>query len=997
MKMKYLFFLLAFIMTANAFSQQVNGKVSDEKGQPLPGVTVVVKGSTSGTITDADGHFSLPKVNLNSTLVFSFVGMQSKEVKYASQGAVNVTLIEETKSLNEVVVVGYGIQKKSDVTGSVASVKDDGFSKLVAATPSDMIQGKVSGVQIVANSGEPGSGSQITIRGASSIRAGSQPLYVVDGIPLDMGTTSATSAGGNTYSSTPTDPLNFINPNDIASIDILKDASAAAIYGSRGANGVVLITTKKGTEGVNEVTYSTSLSVGNIRQKLSVLSADQWRQQRDAVLGYNNTTNLDPNDYQANTNWQNQVFRTAFSQDHSLTFMGGSSKTQYRASFNYSDNQGIMQKSDMTKYNGSLNLTQKALNNKVSFNANLTASEIAQSRLPLGTTGYQGDALINALQANPTWPVYNANGTPFQSGSASNLSPVAMINYTNDLTHETRMLGSLSATAALTNYLNYKANIGLDYMNSNRMIDQDQALDYEIANEGSGQRINREMYNYLIEHTLNFDKTFGIHHLSALVGYSYQNFQIRDASVIGEGYITDALFYTNNIGSGNPTLTSISSDADSYQLQSYFGRVNYSLKDKYLLTATVRADGSSKFGTNHQYGVFPSFAAGWRLGEEDFIKKLNIFDNLKLRLSWGETGNSEIGTHNSELLYNPTANASAVVGGTTITGLVISQTPNPNITWETTQSTDAGLEFSVLGGRFSGDIDYYNKVTSNLLLTVPSQAVSPTANVVKNIDGCKIENHGLELSLAGKIIKEKDFSWEVSGNITFSGNVVRNLPVQMYQTGAAVGQGLSNAYCEIITSNQPINVFYGKQITGIDSKGVVHYLQTKAGIDSLTYLGNPSPNFVWSITNTFRYKNWDLSIFVNGVHGNKIFNNTAVLLDKTNINTAHNTLSYFANDNVTTATYTPCVSSRYVTGGSYARLTNMSLGYNFDLKNTTWIKRLRAYITGSNLFVITKYKGFDPDVTSSQPYGSNGVNSFGIDNGNYPKPRTFLFGINASF
>lgn len=993
--MKYLLFLLAFMMTAAVYGQQVSGKVTDPTGQAIPGATVLVKGTTNGTVTDLNGHYSLSKTSPQSVLVFSFVGMESKEVAVANQTIINAVLTEETTGLKEVVVVGYGIQKKSDVTGAVASVKEEGFNKLTSSTPTNMIQGKISGVQIISNSGEPGAGSRITIRGTSSIRTGTQPLYVIDGIPLDMGNTSA--GGGNSYTSTPTDPLTFINANDIASIDILKDASAAAIYGSRGANGVVLITTKKGKEGNNEVTYSSTVSIGSIRKQLSVLAADQWRVQRNAVKGFS-SSNPDPNDYGASTDWQDQVFRTAYSHDHSLSFIGGSDKTQYRASFNYNNTQGIMQKSDMKKYVGSLNLTQKALNNKILFNSSLTASEIIQNRLPLGTQGYEGDALVNALQANPTWPVYDSKGNPFQSSSASLRSPVALINYTNDLTRETRILGSTSATVLFSSHFNYKINIGMDYMNSNRMIDQSQKLNIDgVYGIGSGQRNNREMYNYLIENTLNYDNTFNHHHISALAGYSYQNFQIRDAYTTGKGYITDALLYTNNIGSGTSSMTNISSDADSYKLQSFFGRVNYSFMEKYLLTATVRADGSSKFGTNKQYGVFPSFAAGWRLGEEDFIKKLDFFENLKLRFGWGKTGNSEIGTHNSQTLYSPTSNASAVVGGSTIMGLVISKTPNPDITWETTQSTDAGLEFTILKGRLSGDADYYYKTTSNLLLSVPSQAVSPTSTVVKNIPGCKIVNKGVELGLTGKAIVAKNFSWDISANATFQSNKVKNLPVAMYQTGAAVGQGLSNAYCQIITSNQPINVFYGKKITSIDSKGVVHYLQTSSGTDSLTYLGNPSPNFIWSITNSFKYKNWDLTIFINGVSGNKIFNNTAVLLDKTNINIAHNTLTRFAYDNVDIASYTPTVSSRYVENGAYARLSNVTLGYTFNLKNKLWVKRLRAYVTASNLCVITKYSGYDPDVTASREFSGNGVNSFGIDNGNYPRPRTFLLGISATF
>ncbi len=418
--------------------------------------------------------------------------------------------------------------------------------------------------------------------------------------------------------------------------------------------------------------------------------------------------------------------------------------------------------------------------------------------------------------------------------------------------------------------------------------------------------------------------------------------------------------------------------------------------EKYIITATLRADGSTKFGVNKKYGYFPSFAAGWRMSEEDFIKNLNIFTNLKLRLGWGQVGNSDIGTNNSQYIYTADAGSKAIIGTgkTVISGFSVKKTPDPDITWETTTSTDVGLDFAILKGKLSGTLDLFQKTTSNLLLEVPSTPLSPTATIVRNIDSVKILNDGLELGLTGIIVSNKDFSWEISGNISFLSNKVTGLNTAVYPTGTVQGQGVTGTLVQIIANNQPINEFYGKRIDSIDKKGTIHFLKAKNKSDSLTYLGNPQPKFTYSITNNFKFKNFDLNIFFNGVYGNKIFNNTAMLLDKQNLNQSKNALSYFVNDN-TNSTNATNVSNRYIEDGSYFRLSNITLGYNVNIKTNPWIKNVRIYVSGSNLFVITPYKGYDPDVSSTENY--NGINSFGIDITNYPKARTYAMGLNVTF
>jgi len=973
-------------LTTYAQGKTITGIVTDASNLGMPGVSVGIKGTTKGTVTDIDGKFSLPISDENAVLIFSFIGFTSKEVPLAGQTVLTVTMSEDVMRLDEVVVTGYGVSKKSDLTGSLTSLKEGDFKSGISASPEQMLQGKVSGVQTISNNGEPGAGSQIRVRGVSTIMGGKQPLYVVDGIPLDETTSSPTGPSGSALNGAPaTSPLTFLNPGDIESIDILKDASAAAIYGSRGANGVILITTKKGKEGKSEVNYSATFGISKLPKKLDVLSAAEW------TIYRRDTLNLPLNNYHGATDWQDEVFRTATTQNHNLAFSGGNGKTLYNASFNYMDQQGIIKTSDMKKYSGRVSLTQKALKDRLVFQSDLTASEIIERRAPIGTTGFEGDALLNALQANPTMPVYWSDGSYADS---TGRNPVAMLELTSDITHTTRILGGISAQLEIIKGLNYKISLGLDYTNANRFINQSQKLNYQQSPAGSGQINNRELYNYLIEHTLSYNRVFGIHSVGLLAGYSYQNWDVHGSDFSSSGFITDGVPYTNVMQTAPLAYDGKNSYADNYKMQSFFGRLNYNLLEKYILTSTIRRDGSSKFGVKNKYGNFPSVAAAWRLSEENFVKNLGVFNNLKLRAGWGLTGNSEIPTKQSQYIYAIDNRYKAIVGGQAIPGFAITQTPDSALKWESTQSINIGLDFGFLKGRLSGSAEYYKKTSKDILLLIQSQPGAPTPTIYQNIKDCKIINKGWEFNLSGVIVDSKDIKWDITGNLSFLDNVVKNLP-QTYYTGTAAGQGLTGVLVQEITNGQPMNVFIGSKVDSITPTGKVSYVKKKGtSTDSTFILGNPQPKEIWSITSNLSYKNFDLSIFVEGVHGNKIFNNTAMILDKTNLNQAQNALTDFVHDNLAYSN-SPTVSSRYIEDGSYVRLSNVTLGYNLKLQKTDLISRVRIYITGSNLLLFTKYSGFDPDVSSSRD--ANSINSMGIDITNYPKARTYILGLNVTF
>lgn len=997
--LRILLLMLAALVSQIALAQTktITGNVTDEdNGEPLIGVTIVVDGTTVGTVSDIDGHYSLNVADDDAVLRFSFIGYRTQKIVIGTKTQIDVALEKDLMDLDEVVVVGYGVSKKSDLTGAVSSVKEEDFNKTSAATPEQLIQGRIAGVQITQNNGEPGAGAQIRIRGASTIRSGQQPLYVIDGVPLDMSATSPDGLSASGMGGAPaTNPLNFLNSNDIESMDILKDASATAIYGSRGANGVVLITTKKGKEGTSTIEYSSYASVSELPRKLDVMAPDEWLNFRVDSL---RKAIDDENHYGYETDWQDQIFRKAYTQSHSLSLSGGSTNNAYRVSFNYLDQEGIIKKSSLKKYVSRMNLTQYAFNKRLKMEANITASQVLENRVPVGATGFEGDLILNALKGNPTWPVYNEDGTPFQTISSEERNPIAMLEYTDDVTRTTRILGGGSALLNIVDGLSYKMNLGVDYSNAIRKISQSQELSYMAAEKGRAQINTREMLNYVIEHTLNYSKTFGDHSINALLGYSFQHIERNGFNQQAGYFTTDKIPYIYQMEQGDVSYRQISSWANTpEELQSFFGRVNYNLKEKYLITATLRRDGSSKFGADLKYGNFPSLAAGWRIIEEDFMKDIPVISNLKLRLGWGMTGNSEIGSDNSTFLLKPDPGSTAFINNSPVTGFAIDKTPQPELHWETTTSTNVGLDFGVLEGRVSGTVDLFNKKTTGLLIEQPTKALAPTSTFVTNLDDGYIENNGVELGLNAIPVATKDFKWEVNFNLTSISNKAVNIlddDNSIISTGQVRGQGLTGAYAQAYANNMPMASFYMIAFDSIDHRGKIYYQQTVAGRDSFMFMGSALPKFTWGLNNTFTYKDFDLSFFIDAVYGNKIFNNTALLLDKSNLKQAKNALRVYAYDDAGFSNSTR-VSDRYLEDGSYVRLSNVTLGYNVNVKQVPWIQRFRVYVTGSNLFVLTKYTGYDPDVSSSADM--NGVRSLGIDITNYPKARTMLFGLNVTF
>ncbi len=992
--------LLICFMQFTGFSQvkTVTGKVTEEDGEPLAGVTIVIKGTTRGITSDIDGNYTLQVEKENAVLVFSFIGYLTYEIPVGNQTTINVVLEEDIMELEEIVVMGYGTAKKSDLTGSLASLKEDDFNTGVVTSPEQLIQGRVPGVQITSNNGEPGAGSQIVIRGASSIRSEQRPLYVVDGIPLDNQNTSpdAINATGF-YDGSPTNPMNFINPNDIESIDILKDASAAAIYGSRGGNGVVIITTKKGKEGKSELDYSTYVSLSQVPKKLDVLTAEEFVFWRDSLWDVGED---DPSHFGYNTDWQDEIFRTGVSHSHNLSIAGGTSSNTYRASFNYLNQEGIIEKSSLSRFTGRINVTQKAIKDRLYLEANITASQVDENRLPLGSrTGYEGDLIINALQANPTWPVYDSTGAPFQYPQQNKRSPVAMLEYTEDKTKTNRILAGISANFELVQGLNYKINFGVDNTVAVRRIDQSQKLNYMVDDMGHADINNRELTTYVIEHTLNYSKTFAnIHKIEALAGYSYQHFLLRGYNVGTRGYESDEVQYTYNLEASSTSLTQPSSYGVINEMQSVFGRINYNLMEKYLLTATLRRDGSSKFGEKVKYGDFPSFAFAWRLSQEDFIRNLNIFNNLKLRIGWGQTGNSEIGEKHSIFSLGAENNAKAVLDGETVTqGYVLTRTPTPDVTWETTTSTNIGIDVGFFKGRLAGTADYFMRKTTNMLLEVPAKLPAPTTNQLINVGEGYISNKGIELGLSGVVIATSDINLDINVNFTKINNVVKDIPVTRIQTGAASGQGMTGTLVQVYTNDHPMNTFYGYKHLGFDTaSGRSLYEQGVSEIDTLLLLGSPLPDYSWSVSTSFRYKNIDLSFFIEAVNGNLIYNNTENSIGVMgNLYQANNTFQTTV-QTIESRRNSMRFSDRFLEDGSYVRLSNVTIGYNLPVSKISWISKLRIYVSGTNLFVITDYSGYDPDVTNTtgplDPY-----NSIGIDNSSYPKPRTYMFGLNIAF
>ncbi|WP_461042610.1 SusC/RagA family TonB-linked outer membrane protein [Spirosoma harenae] len=961
----------------------VSGRVTDATtNEALAGCSVVVKGTNRGTTTDANGDYKIAVPDGNATLVFGFIGFITQEIPVGNQTTMNVSLKASASELAQVVVIGYGSASKKDMTGSVKSIKSTEFNKGIINSPEQLLQGKVAGVNVTSASGEPGSNQNITIRGPGGVRTGSTPLFVLDGIALDN-----SSTGGAT------NPLNFLNPQDIESIDVLKDASATAIYGSRGANGVVLITTKKGKAGFSNFTVSSSLGISNLTRPLAVFSADEYRRQVPAVGGV-------LEDFKGSTDWQKEVTRTAYTWNHNLSFGGGSDKLTYYGSLGVQNQEGIIKNSRMNRYTGRLNVSQKLLDDRLNLDVNLTASYTFNQRTPTETI------LGSAISANPTLPAYDANGDPYKYLSGTN--PLITMALEKDLTTINRVVGNISPSFKITKDLVYKLNLGVD--NSSSMRDIQSLASLVPQQDGRLETLYRINRNLLVENYFTYTLAKEDHNLTGLLGHSYQKIYVQERTSSINKFPITPIEPIYNPGLGQDlTLTNNKPTgfALENELQSFFGRVNYQYKDKYLATATVRADGSSKFGSNNKYGVFPSFSLGWRLSEESFLKS-GPFSDLKLRAGWGRTGNQEIPSKITQALFTSQVSASAsyplAASGPYPAGTSYTRLANPDIQWEVSTQTDVGLDFALFKGALAGSVDYFRKISNNILLEViPSDPVQPAGTFWTNVPDMTITNQGVEIDLNYRYASLSGFRFDIGGNITFIDNIVNNSPYTVIPSGNASGSGLTSATINGYLNGQPIGTFFLKNFIGLDDKGISKF-QDADGDGIITdkdriAAGSALPTKQFNLNSTIAYKGFDLAINLNGVSGNKLYDNTAnanfykLRLSK-GLNTTTEAIQYPTESINNSAP----VSTRYLKNGSFFRLNNLSLGYNLNPKMIglkKWISGIRLSATGQNLFVITQYDGFDPEVNTDRTI--NGISSYGIDYLSYPKAKTFVLGLSLTF
>lgn len=967
------------------FAQQqarvIKGKVTDESNGGLPGVTIRVKGTKSATSTNQDGNFSIQVNGPQDVLVFNMLGTLTREVTVGNNQNLNITLVTDSKQLKDVVVIGYGTSSKKDLTGAVTSVNAEEFNQGVMTSPAQLLQGKVAGLN-VTKSGDPNAKPSTILRGPSTLREGAaqEPFYVIDGVP-----------GAS---------IDLLAPADIESIDILKDASSTAIYGSRAANGVIIVTTKRSKGGQSRLSYSGYGAVESVSRKYDMLSAPELRQYLKDNKQVLNSIDDDGSD----TNWQKLLERTGYSQNHNLSYGGSGASSEYGASVNYFDNQGILKNTSLKRTIVRAYVNQRFFNDRLKLGLTITNS---------ATTGndiYQTQALSNMLFYLPTVSPFNANGTykeNYDRTGSGTRNPLSIVDNNSIKNVNNKTLINGMAQVNILSGLKFTASLSTqkDQNNSSSYLNSQSGL----ARGVSGQAIKADVLNKseVIEGYFNYDKVFGQHSLKLLAGYSWQEDRTNDGfGVTTQGFSNDNLG-ANNIFLSNPSLLSqitfANSPISTLRLISFYGRAQYNYKEKYLLQASLRKDGSSAFGINSRWGLFPAVSAGWRIIGEDFMKSVPVISDLKLRAGYGKSGNSlGFDAFSALLVYGTPATSSKYLNNGVISNAIGPvRNENPDLKWESTATTNIGLDFGLFGNRVTGSVDYYIKKTSDLIYS--EYAVSTTQFFLPTITANvgKIKNTGIELSLNALVVKTKDFSWNTSPNIAHNKNVVETLSDDFYkisyiQTAVLGGKGQSGNYSQIVQPGEALGTFKLWNYAGKNDAGVSTYVNaagqtiaTQPLTSDAKIAGNAQPKYIYGWGNSFTYKKWDLSFLVRGVLGNKILNATAAGLntpaDAKLQNIPRSTLGESFNDG-----NAYLISDRYLESGSYLRLDNATLGYSIKPKVQT-IKAIRLYVTANNLFVITKYTGLDPEINI-------GGLTPGIDNNNYyPKTRTFSLGINASF
>ncbi len=984
--------VLAFtVQVVSAQDRTVTGRVTDSKdGSPVSGASVQPKGSRTGTSTKADGTFSLSVGSNVTTLVITSVGYEAQEVSVAGKSSVEVSFVATFGSnLNEVVVTGYGTAKKKDLTGSVGSVKEKDFNKGVFTSPDQLFQGKVSGVQVLNNSGQPGGAATIKIRGNSTVTGSGQPLFVVDGVPLD-GRSARPGVGdvGFGGSNPASNPLNFINPSDIVSIDILKDASATAIYGSRGAYGVVLITTKRGKSGEPKVDVSMSLGQASIMKRIEVLSASEFRQ---ALTYYNVNSSIDKG---GNVDALDAILRNATVQNYNVAISGGNESAKYRLSLGALDQEGIVRKSGIKKYTANLNANFKFLDSKkLGLDVNILPSQYTEQIAPIANDAGAGNSLIGmALTWNPTQPL-KIGDSVVNVGGNSIFNPLGVSNAMNDKATVTTVLASISPYYKFNSWLEYKMVYSVNYASGVRRTSRDMNINMNgtstyrgVGFAGIGQT---EIVTKQLTHTLSMDKKISSNlNLNAVLGYEYMKFSNKGSSMSAQGpaggFGQFGLDYTNYIQYGSIATRSVSSYVDpQFELQSYFARAVFNYSDKYLLTATFRSDGSSKFGKNNRYGYFPSFGAAWNISKEDFFKVSQI-NSMKIRAGWGKTGQQDF----------PSGSAVARIGfgsNGNLSGQI--NYDNPDLKWQSDRQYNVGFDVTAFSNKLSLTVDYFNKKTTDLLFPVTADPNGPISSTIKwsNLDGY-VENKGLEVSANLAVVNKKDFGWDFGVNASFIKNQMKDLSAPIY-TGLLNGQGITGTLVQTLQNGLPINAFWTRRFEGMDkATGLAIY--TDEG-NVFYNVGNPNPSTLLGIATSVRYKKLNLAINMNGAMGQDIYNNTLNnVINVGSINGGRNIALSVFRDPVKESFANPVTaSSRFIEKGSYLKMSNATLSYALGNLGKS-IRNASMFITGQNLFVITKFSGFDPEVNVDK--GTNFVPSVGIEYQPYPTPRTFTVGINFS-
>ena len=971
----------------NAFLQErIKGKVTDESGMPLPGASVLEAGTSNSVATDIDGNFEIT-VAKGKTIQIMYMGYKTQTI-IVDGSPINVTLLPDASELNEVLVVGYGKQSKKDVTGSVTQINESQFRQGVNISTDQLLQGKIAGVRITPTSGEPGAGINVNIRGVGSIRSGSTPLFVVDGVPLANDDVSPTGANVGFGASAAKNPLNFLNTSDIESITVLKDASAAAIYGARGSNGVVIVTTKKGAKGNASFTVDSYLGFSDVMQKLDVLNADEYRGAiKDPAF-----------DHGGNTDWQDVIFRTAVTKNNSFSFSKGTDTGNYFVSLAQMDQEGIVNQSNFKRTSGRINASESFLDNKrLKLKVNLTASETKDNGVPTSDDGgSDGQLIIHTLMANPTRPVFDETGEYTNFNMNAHYNPAYLLSIYEDETRTTRILGNLETSFRIIDGLEYKLNLGVD-----RSVAERNTTIYPNLTDrnprGRYVQGNLESKNSLVEHYLTYDFLANKHKFDAMAGFSYQKFERSGTSFIID-QIADRDSGINP--ANNPGFAGVQSGVSGYaqvnELQSYFGRVNYAFNGKYLVTASIRADGSTRFGENNKYGYFPSAALGWNISQENFLAGSTVINNLKLRGSWGQTGNQEVQNKITQASYSLTAGDGYYLYDDLglVNGITVNRTPNPDLKWEVVTQYNVGLDFNLWGDKLYGTLDYFNKTTTDAILQIPSQPLSPTPTVWVNINDGKIINRGFEFMLGSKIIETEDFSWNVDVNGATLKNEVKDLPVSEILSGTISGPGQSGVLANIYKSGYAAGSFYLLEHTGFDDEGAnVYKDQNGDGVidnSDRTIIEGAIPKFTYGLNSSMRYKAFDFSFSIIGQTGGYLLNNTGLnALNINNLASDRNTMSDYYNSGANQAN-APQVSTLYLEKSDFIRLNSARVGYTFKHPGVSWLQSLNLYVTGQNLLTITDYSGFDPLINS--PKSSGGNQSIGIDYSSYPTSRTFLLG-----